>query len=82
MASDYVAKKVKMWVDCEKHLSDVAKCSPRLLTLRFPDLLNFEWSFLQRVIPNCATAFVPLCDVIHRQFYPAVMGGPVSEFEV
>ena len=58
------------------------KCSPRLLTLLFPDLFNFEWSFLQRVIPNCATVFVLLCDVIHHQFYPAVMGGPVSEFEV
>ena len=34
------------------------------------------------MIPDCATAFVPLRDVIHHQFYPAVLGGPVSEFEV
>ena len=52
------------------------KCSPRLL---FPDLCNLSG---QRVIPNCATAFVPLRDAIHHQFYPAVLGGPVSEFEV
>ena len=38
--------------------------------------------FLQQVIPNSATAFVPLRDAIHYQFYPAVLGGPVSEFEV
>ena len=29
MASDYVAQKVKMWVDCVKHLSDVAKVQPQ-----------------------------------------------------
>ena len=32
--------------------------------------------------PNCATAFVPLRDAIHHQFYPAILGGPVSEIEV
>ena len=34
------------------------------------------------MIPNCAAAFIPLCDAIHHQFYPAVLSGPVSEFEV
>ena len=34
------------------------------------------------MIPNCATTFVPLRDAIHHQFYPAVLGGPVSEIEV
>ena len=34
------------------------------------------------MIPNCAIAFLPLCDAIHHQFHPAVLGGPVSEFEV
>ena len=34
------------------------------------------------MIPNCATVFVPLRDAIHHQFYPAVLGGPVSEFEM
>ena len=80
MASDYVAQKAKMWVDCIKHLSDVAK-SLGLLMLLFLDLCNLSGLF-ERVIPNCATAFVPLRDAIHHQFYLAVLGGPVSEFEV
>ena len=58
------------------------KCSPRLLHAAVSRSLQFEWSFLQRVIPNCATAFVPLRDAIHHQFYPAVLDGPVSEIEV
>ena len=37
---------------------------------------------MQRVIFNYGTAFVPLQDAIHHQFYPAVFGGPVSEIEV
>ena len=32
--------------------------------------------------PNCAPAFFPLRDAIHHQFYPAILGGPVFEFEV
>ena len=34
------------------------------------------------MISYCATAFVPLRNAIHHQFYPAVLGGPVSEIEV
>ena len=60
MASDYVAQKVKMWVDCVEHLSDVAKVQPRAAHAAVFRSLQFEWSFLQRVIPNCVTAFVPL----------------------
>ena len=66
MASDYVAQKVKMWVDCVKHLSDAAKVQPQAAHAAVSRSLQFEWSFLQRVIPNCATAFVPLRDVIHH----------------
>ena len=71
-----------MWVDCVKRLSDVAKVQPQAAHAAVSRSLQFEWSFLQLVIPNCATAFVPLRDAIHHQFYPAVLGGPVSEFEV
>ena len=82
MASDFVAQKVKMWVDCVQRLSDVAKVQPQAAHAAVSRSLQFEWSFLQRVIPNCAAAFVPLRDAIHHQFYPVVLGGPVSEFEV
>ena len=82
MASNYVAQKVKMWVDCVRCLSDVAKVQPKATHAAVSISLQFEWSFLQRVTPNCATAFVPLQDAIHHQFYPAVLGGPFSEFKV
>ena len=71
-----------MWVDCVQRLSDVAKVQPQTAHAAVSRSLQFEWSFLQRVTLNCAAAFVPLQDAIHHQFYPAVLGGPVSEFEV
>ena len=82
MVDAYVVQKVRIWVDCVQRLSDVAKVQPQAAHAAVSRSLQFEWSFLQRVIPNCATAFVPLRDAIHHQFYPAVLGGPVSEIEV
>ena len=35
-----------------------------------------------RVIPECATLFAPLQVTLYTQFYPALLGGPVSEHEV
>ena len=71
-----------MWVDCVKRLSDVAKVQPQAAYAAVSRSLLFEWSFLQRVIPNCVTAFVSLHDAKHHQFYLVVLDGPVSEFEV
>ena len=82
MASDYVAQKMRMWFDCVRHLSDVANVQPQAAHAAVSRSLQFEWSFLQRVTPNCTAAFVLLRDAIHHQFYPAILGGPVSEFEV
>ena len=57
--------------------------SLRVLMLLFPGgVIQFEWSHLQPMIPDCAAAFVPLQDVIHHVFYPAVLGGPVSEIKM
>ena len=34
------------------------------------------------MIPDCAQLFVPLHDVLNASFYPALLGGHVSEVEV
>ena len=43
--------------------------------------LQCEWSYLQRVIPNCADVFSPLNDVINK-FWPAVFLGSTSATEM
>ena len=45
IASDYVAQKVKMWVDCVQRLSDVAKVQPKAAHAAVSRSLQFEWSF-------------------------------------
>ena len=45
MADTYVAQKVRMWVDCVKHLSDVAKVQPQAAHAAVSRSLQFEWSF-------------------------------------
>ena len=77
MASDYVTQKVKMWVDCVKRLSDVAKLQPQAAHAAVSRSLQFEWSFLQRVIPDCATAFV-----LSRKFWSAENFGPGPIFSL
>lgn len=41
--------------------------------------LKFKWCHIQRVIPDCARHFIPLCKVLNKFFYPSLLGGPVSE---
>ena len=41
--------------------------------------LQFEWSYLQRVLPNCDISFAPLHDAINKRFWPSVFGGPIAE---
>ena len=66
-----------MWSDCLQGLSEVA----RLLMLLFLDLCSLngpicnEWFLIVLLL-------VPLRDAIHNLFYPAVLGGPVSELEI
>jgi len=45
MASDFVAQKVKMWVDCVQCLSDIAKVQPQAAHAAVSRSLQFEWSF-------------------------------------
>jgi len=43
--------------------------------------LQFEWAYLQRVVPNCGDAFAraPLWDTIKQKFWPAVFGECISQ---
>ena len=47
MPDAYVVQKVRMWVDCVQHLSDVAKVQPQAAHAAVSRSQQFEWSFLQ-----------------------------------
>ena len=78
---DFVEQKVQMWVRCVEKLTKAAGSQPQATYAALTKSLQFEWAYLQRVIPNCADAFVPLCEIITANFLPAVLGGGISEEE-
>ena len=38
-------------------------------------------SYLQRVLPDCADLFSPICDALQEQFWSSLVAGSVSETE-
>ena len=82
LAAEFVSSKVQIWSRCIQNLSDVATSQPQAAHAALARSLQFEWCHLQRVIPDCANFFAPLREALNTQFYPALLGGPVTEHEV
>ena len=78
---EYVKQKVQKWVQCVESLTKAAESQPQAAHAALTKSLQFEWAYLQRVVPNCADAFVPLRDSINGKFIHAVLGGGISEQE-
>ena len=62
-------------------LSTAAESQPKAAYAALSKSLQFEWSYLQRVLPNFGTSFAPLRDVINKKFWPSVFGGQISNSE-
>ena len=41
--------------------------------------LQFEWSYLQRLIPNIGNAFTPVWNAIYTSFWPAIFDSAISQ---
>ena len=54
---EYVKQKVEIWTRNVEKLIKATESQPRAAHVALTKSLQFEWSYLQRVIPNCAEAF-------------------------
>ena len=72
---EHVKQKVQKWVQYVENLTKGAESQPQAVHEVLTKSFQFEWSYLQHVVPNCADAFVPLRDFINGKFIPAVLGG-------
>ena len=72
---EYVKQKVQKWVQYVENLTKAAESQPQAAHAVLTKSLQLEWAYLQRVVPNCADAFVPLRDSINGKFIPAVLWG-------
>ena len=78
---NFVEAKVQVWVASVDKLSAAAESQPQAAYAALSKSLQFEWSYLQRVLPNCDASFAPLRDVINKRFWPSVFGGQISTAE-
>ena len=78
---NFVEAKVQAWVASVDKLSTAAESQPQAAYAALSKSLQFEWSYLQRVLPNCDASFAPLRDVINKRFWPSVFGGQISTTE-
>jgi len=49
-------QKVQEWVDCVEKLTEATESQPQAAQMALTKSLQFEWAYLQRVVPNCADA--------------------------
>ena len=71
-------KKVKIWANSVKKLTEVAKQQPQSAYVAFTKSLQCEWTYVQRVISNSGEFFSPLKSVINEYFIPALFGFDVD----
>ena len=43
--------------------------------------MQFEWSYLQRILPSCEEAFTPIWNTLYQYFWPAIFEGTISDHE-
>ena len=73
--------KIESWMKSIHILSDVALKQPQAAYVAVSKSLQNEWSYMQRVFPDCEELFSPLCQSLMNEFFPALTGNPINEQE-
>ena len=73
--------KIESWMKSIHILSDVALKQPQAAYVAVSKSLQNEWSYMQRVFPDCEELFSPLCQSLINKFFPALTGNPINEQE-
>ena len=76
---EWATEKIKTWDRSLKILSAVAKSQPQAAYVAVSKSLQNEWSYLQRVFPDCETLFSPLRVTLLEDFIPSVVGNQINE---
>ena len=69
------------WKSLISKLVLIAESQPQLAYSAFTRSLQSQWTYFQRVTPNCGTFFDPLEDIITRQLLPTLFGCELSTNE-
>ena len=82
LTKQFIEDKVDAWLVCVDKLAGVAELQPQASYAAMAKSLQFEWSFVRRIIPNCESSFALLQDKINTIFWPAVFGTDISQLEL
>ena len=62
---EYVQQRVQKWVQYVEKLTNTAESQSQAAYTALTKSLQFEWTYLQCVIPDCVTAFAPLSHILY-----------------
>lgn len=77
----YLNNKMMTWIELVNKLSIIAASQPQAAFAALLKSLQCEWTYFQRVLPNCEEAFLQLEEALRNTFLPAMFGGPISHEE-
>ena len=73
---EYVAGKVRKWLEEIKQLANIAQTQPHAAYCTYTHGLSSRWSFLSRTIPDISDLLQPLEEAIQQHLIPALTGRP------
>ena len=79
---EYIQERVGMWVRRIEKLSDTTVSQPQAAFAALSKVLQFEWSYLQRVVNDDSAAYLPISECLTDRFLPSILGGTISEVAV
>ena len=77
----FVLEKVKTWTSGVGALAEAAELYPQAAFAALSKSLQFQWSYMQRVVPNCESCFEILRNALNDIFWPALFQETVSDSE-
>ena len=66
----FVLEKVKTWTSGVGALAETAELYPQAAFAALSKSLQFQWSYMQRVVPNCESCFEILRNALNDIFWP------------
>ena len=82
LTKQYIEDKIDACLVCVDILAWAAELQPQAAYAAMAKSLQFEWSFVQQIIPNCESSFALLQDKINTTFWPAVFSTDISQLEL
>ena len=82
LTKQFIEDKIDAWLVCVDKLAWAAELQPQAAYAAMAKSLQFEWSFVQQIIPNCESSFALLQDKINTTFWPAIFSTDISQLEL